>query len=96
MQGASHRRAGRARDRDVKEFNTHLKLAERVWEEIRGLVPFRFEHLSVDRFDQTAKTTRIWGENRKGRATPLDRILVLTRAAPKRRRTAQSEAVTTG
>jgi site-specific DNA-methyltransferase (adenine-specific) len=69
---------------DVKEFNTYLELGERVWQEIQGLVPFKLDHLVVDRFDHTTKTTRIWGDDRKGRATPLDRILVLSRAAPKR------------
>jgi site-specific DNA-methyltransferase (adenine-specific) len=71
---------------DVKEFGTHLRLGERVWTEMRGLVPFKLVALTEDKFDQTVKTTRIWGENRKGRATPLDRILVLERAPLKRRR----------
>ncbi|MFL5346779.1 MAG: DNA methyltransferase [Hyalangium sp.] len=62
---------------DVKEFGSEVRLAERVWEELKELVPFEFENLMEDRFDEGAKTTRIWGEERKGRATPMDRILVL-------------------
>jgi site-specific DNA-methyltransferase (adenine-specific) len=64
---------------DVVEEDVHLELASRVWEEIQGTVPFRLVSIEEDRFDDTAKTTRIWGENKKGRATPLDRILTLER-----------------
>lgn len=70
---------------DVKEFGTNLPLAERVWEELSGLVPFECAGFYVDLFNEDAKTTRIWGEDRKGRATPLDRILVLKRARVRRR-----------
>src|SRR5262249_23164590 len=54
-------------------------LAERVWEELRGLIPFELAALEVDEYDQTTKTTRVWGEDRKGRATPKDRVMVLRR-----------------
>lgn len=70
---------------DVKEWGTHVQLASRVWDELNGLVPFICEGIDVDRFDERTKTTRIWGDEKKGRATPLDRILVLRRA-PRRRR----------
>jgi site-specific DNA-methyltransferase (adenine-specific) len=78
---------------DVKEFGTHLRLGERVWSEVRDLVPFKLVALEEDNFDQNVKTTRIWGEERKGRATPLDRILVLERAALKRPRKAPQDSV---
>lgn len=77
---------------DVKEFGHHLHLAERVWEELSGLVPFELAEFYVDLFDEDSKTTRIWGEDRKGRATPLDRILVLKRARAKRRSVAAATA----
>lgn len=70
---------------DVVEFGTHLKLAPRVWDELQGLAPFKLTKIHVDAFDETTKTTRIWGDERKGRATPLDRILVLERIPPRRR-----------
>jgi len=54
---------------DVEENGQHVPLAERVWEEMRGLVPFELLQVEVDAYDQTAKTTRVWGEERKGRAT---------------------------
>jgi site-specific DNA-methyltransferase (adenine-specific) len=64
---------------DVVEFGSHLQLAERVWDELTGLVPFELVSIRADHFDTSAKTTRIWGEERRGRATPMDRILVLER-----------------
>jgi site-specific DNA-methyltransferase (adenine-specific) len=66
---------------DVEEAGRRLELAERVWEELDGLVPFELLDIDVDLFDETTKTTRIWGEKRKGRATPLDRVLILERVA---------------
>lgn len=62
---------------DVEENGQHLRLAERIWEELRGVLPFSLEELSLDDFDAAGKTTRIWGEERKGRATQRDRLLVL-------------------
>ncbi len=66
---------------DVVEFGTHLNLAQRVWEDLGDLVPFEIAAIDLDQFDETSKTTRIWGEGKKGRATPLDRILVMERIA---------------
>ena len=66
---------------DVEEHGQHVLLAERVWEEMRGLVPFELLEIEVDAYDQTAKTTRVWGEERKGRATSKDRVIVLRRVA---------------
>ncbi|MBA3403673.1 MAG: restriction endonuclease [Gemmatimonadaceae bacterium] len=64
---------------DVHEFDVKLKLAQRVWDELAGLVPFDFVRIVADQFDASGKTTRIWGEERKGKATPLDRVLILRR-----------------
>jgi hypothetical protein len=62
---------------DVAEGQTYVKLANRIWEELSGAVPYRLSKIVVDRFDESVKTTRIWGENKKGRATPIDRVLIL-------------------
>lgn len=66
---------------DVQENGQYIPLAERVWQEICELVPFEVVECVVDGYDETAKTTRIWGEERKGRATPKDRVIVLRRVA---------------
>ena len=70
---------------DVVENGQHLPLAERVWQEMCGLVPFEFVESAVDAYDESAKTTRVWGDERKGRATPKDRVIVLRRVARRRR-----------
>jgi SAM-dependent methyltransferase len=70
---------------DVVERGQHLSLANRVWQEIGDLVPFECLHISADEYDARSKTTRVWGETKKGRATPLDRVLVLRRVPRLRR-----------
>lgn len=79
---------------DVDEFGTSLDLAHRIWDELRGLTPFDLVGVEVDRFDQTVKTTRIWGDT-KGRATPRDRVLVLKRVAASTRKRARGRASAT-
>jgi len=64
---------------DVVENGQHVALAERVWEEMVGLVPFELVECAIDAYDETTKTTRVWGEQRKGRASPKDRVIVLRR-----------------
>jgi site-specific DNA-methyltransferase (adenine-specific) len=73
---------------DVIEAGQHVPLAVRLWDELGDLVPFELIEISKDDYDATSKTTRIWGDARKGRATPRDRILVLRRTTrkPKARR----------
>src|SRR5262249_13145087 len=70
---------------DVVEFGHHVRLAQRVWQELQDLIPFELVTIEVDRYDSESKTTRIWGEQRRGRATPLDRILILRRVAASKR-----------
>jgi len=69
---------------DVVEFGHHVRLAERVWEEVADLIPFEFVEMGEDTFDVKSKTTRIWGEDKRGNATPVDRVLVLRKAAASR------------
>src|SRR5581483_3316962 len=69
---------------DVVEHGQHVPLANRVWEELAGVVPFEAMEISLDKYDPSSKTTRVWGEDKRGRATPLDRVLVLRRASTRR------------
>jgi site-specific DNA-methyltransferase (adenine-specific) len=71
---------------DVVEKEQHVRLAHRVWDEIGGLVPFELMAIQRDGFDESSKTTRIWGEDKKGRATPVERYLVLRRTTKKTHR----------
>jgi len=66
---------------DVVEHGQHVPLAERVWQEMCGIVPFELVESAVDAYDESTKTTRVWGEERKGRATPKDRVIVLRRVS---------------
>jgi hypothetical protein len=66
---------------DVVEFGQHVPLAARLWEEIDGLFPLELVEITKDDYDAASKTTRIWGDIRKGRATPRDRIIVLRRVS---------------
>lgn len=65
---------------DIEQNGETLPLAERTWSEIGGVVPFEQETVLVDDFDSDGKTTRIWGDQRRGRATPRDKVLVLRRS----------------
>jgi hypothetical protein len=69
---------------DVIERGQHVPLADRVWEELAGVVPFESLEITMDQYDQASKTTRVWGEDKKGRATPFDRVLVLRRVSTRR------------
>jgi site-specific DNA-methyltransferase (adenine-specific) len=69
---------------DVVERGQHVQLAERVWEELTGLVSFEAVEVTLDAYDQSSKTTRVWGKDKMGRATPLDRVLVLRRLPVRR------------
>lgn len=62
---------------DVEEQGQCLSLASRLWEELKDLVSFELVANVVDNFDEASKTTRIWGEERKGRATKVERLLIL-------------------
>ena len=65
---------------DIEKGGRKCDLAEAVWSCLAGVVPYDLEEKALDSFDQSVKTTRIWGESRRGRATPRDRILVLSRS----------------
>jgi site-specific DNA-methyltransferase (adenine-specific) len=79
---------------DVHEFDVKLQLAKRVWEELADLVPFELVRIDTDHFDSSGKTTRIWGEERKGkgRATPIDRVLILRKKRTRTRSLLKSRA----
>jgi SAM-dependent methyltransferase len=70
---------------DVVENSQYVRLAERIWTELEGLVPFELIKIETDAYDQTTKTTRVWGEQRKGQATPMDRVIVLRRTVAQQR-----------
>lgn len=66
---------GDVRDRDS---NVEVNLASHVWESCAK--PLDFEcigEIREDRIREDTKVSKIWGEKKRGRATKIDRILVL-------------------
>jgi hypothetical protein len=62
-----------------------IGLAEAVWEEAAGPAGYRLAGIALDDVHPVRKMTKLWGEE-AGRATKLDRILVLGTTDAARRR----------
>jgi site-specific DNA-methyltransferase (adenine-specific) len=70
---------------DVETSQHDRRLALEAWDAIASDVPLTLSTVIDDQIDTTIKVSRIWGET-KGRATKIDRVLVLQkRVAPKPR-----------
>ncbi len=54
-----------------------LNLAKKVWENSAEPLGYVKEYLLKDEIDENTKTTKIWNE-RKGKATKIDRVLILS------------------
>lgn len=55
-----------------------IPLAEEVWKHLkRKRTRFQLAQIIEDAVHASTKVTRIWGEGKKGRATSIDRVLVL-------------------
>jgi len=64
-----------------KESDVIVNLASRVWESCAKLLDFeRIEEIREDRIREDTKVSKIWGEKKRGRATKIDRILVLKKS----------------
>ncbi len=61
---------------DVETSQHDRRLALEAWEAIKHDVPLTLSCVIDDQIDTTIKVSRIWGET-KGRATKIDRVLVL-------------------
>ena len=64
---------------DVKDASsgTSLNLAETLWRETAAPSGWRRLGILNDRLPERHKVSRIWGHQKKGRATNVDRILIL-------------------
>jgi hypothetical protein len=60
-----------------RSSGTTVNLAERVWRDAAELNGWRRLGILNDHLPQQHKVSRIWGNDRKGQATKVDRILVL-------------------
>ena len=61
----------------------YVKLAEKVWDFVKQHTTLNFVTIIKDNIDGNSKVTKIWGQERKGNATKIDRILVLTKSNTK-------------
>lgn len=70
---------------DISNHNgEYLKLAEEVWKYVQGRgTQLKCEAIIEDEIKGNSKVTQIWGTQRKGQATKLDRILVLSKGNPR-------------
>lgn len=59
----------------------YIKLAEKVWEYCRDNTNLHLVDIIEDNIDGNSKVTKIWGKERKGNATKVDRLLVLSKSA---------------
>lgn len=69
---------------DVDEHKgEYIKLAEKVWDYVKQYTSLHFVTIIKDDIDGNSKVTKIWGQERKGDATKVDRILVLSKSDTK-------------
>ena len=59
-----------------------VNLAEAVWGRIESETAMRLVDIVTDDIPANKKVTRIWSEEKRGRATPTDRLLILQRGSP--------------
>ncbi len=55
----------------------HTKLANVLWEEVAPHTQFKLASIIEDKLPTENKVSRIWGDEKKGQATQIDRVLVL-------------------
>ena len=57
-----------------------LNLAEEVWKFLkRRRMKFQLVDIVVDELPENMKVTKIWGADKRGKATLIDRVLVLSK-----------------
>lgn len=69
---------------DVAEYKgKYIKLGEDVWNYVKGDTSLKLEALIEDKIEGNDKVTKIWGGSKKGNATKVERILVLSKGKPR-------------
>jgi site-specific DNA-methyltransferase (adenine-specific) len=68
-----------------RQISGGVGLAERVWEQAAAPEGYRLAGVALDDIAANRKMTRLWGDE-AGRATKMDRLLVLGATEPGRRR----------
>jgi site-specific DNA-methyltransferase (adenine-specific) len=57
----------------------YIELAELVWQNVRDKTKLKLVKIVADNIDGNSKVTKIWGGERKGAATKVDKILILSK-----------------
>lgn len=57
----------------------YFKLADTVWEYVKNYTKLNLIDIIEDDIDGNSKVTKIWGQQRKGDATKVDRLLILSK-----------------
>lgn len=61
-----------------------LKLAEEVWKYVAPHTNLQLVEIIEDKIKGNNKVTKIWGHERKGEATKVDRILLISKGEPRK------------
>ncbi|MCY6483799.1 DNA methyltransferase [Clostridium aestuarii] len=65
---------------DVSNYNNkYIKLAEEVWKYAKNYTSLKLIDIIEDKIDTKTKVTKIWGNKKRGEATKIDRILILSK-----------------
>jgi site-specific DNA-methyltransferase (adenine-specific) len=60
-----------------------LRLANKVWEYVEPYTNLQLVKIIEDKIEGNNKVTKIWGQERKGEATKVDRILIISKGKPR-------------
>jgi len=68
-----------------KKRDSYIELAELVWQNVKDKTKLKLVKIISDNIDGNNKVTKIWGSERKGEATKVDKLLILSKTgkAPK-------------
>lgn len=58
----------------------YIELAELVWENVKDHTQLKLVEIVTDNIDGNSKVTKIWGGERKGAATKVDKLLILSKS----------------
>lgn len=69
---------------DVENYHgRYLNLGEKVWDYVKDYTSLKFVTMIEDKIEGNDKLTRIWGNEKKGNATKVERILILSKGQPR-------------
>jgi hypothetical protein len=57
----------------------YIELAELVWQNVKDKTKLKLVKIISDNIDGNSKVTKIWGGERKGAATKVDKLLILSK-----------------